>query len=159
MIDWLLTFMRDFALAVWLGGLIVIDFVEGPTKFKVADINRNQAVAVGRAVFAAMLRLEVALGLLLVIIHLFARNRAATGALAPRWQISFIVIALMLTIVLLQKFWAIRRIQRASEGVDLVARTAGAEVFARMRRWHLVYVAGDLLKMGLGLVALALWTG
>lgn len=159
MIDWLLTFVRDFALAIWLGGLIVIDFVEGPAKFKVADINRNQAVAVGRAVFAALLRLEVALGVLLVIIHLLARDRAATAALAARWLISFIVIALMLAIVLLQKFWAIRRLQQASEGIDLVARTASAEVFSRMKRWHLVYVAGDLLKMALGLGALALWTG
>ena len=137
----------------------MIDFVEGPTKFKVTDINRNQAVAVGRAVFAALLRLEVALGVLLVIIHLLAHNRAATGALASRWQISFIVIALMLAIVLLQKLWAIRRIQRGLEGVDLVARTAGAEVFSRIKRWHLVYVAGDLLKMALGLGALALWAG
>lgn len=26
--DWVLTFARDLAMAVWLGGLIVIDFVE-----------------------------------------------------------------------------------------------------------------------------------
>jgi uncharacterized membrane protein len=159
MIDWSLIFMRDLALAVWLGGLIVIDFVEAPAKFKVPDINRNQAVAVGRAVFAALLRLEVALGLLLVIIHLLARSRAATDALALRWQTSLLVFALMLAIVLLQKGWAIRRIQQASEGVDLVARATSAEVFSRMKRWHFVYVAGDLLKIALGLGALALWTG
>ena len=155
--DWILAFVRDLALAVWLGGLIVIDFVEAPVKFKVAAINRNQAVAVGRAVFAALLRVEVALGVLLVIIHLLARSWAATEALASRWQTSFIVVALMLPVALLQKFWALRRMQQASEGVDLVARTAGAEVFARMRRWHLVYVAGDVLKMALGVAALALW--
>ena len=158
-VDWLITYARDLALAIWLGGLIVIDFVETPTKFRVREINRNQAVAVGRAVFAALLRLEVALGLLLIIVHLLARSRATTEALASRWQTSFIVVSLMFAVALLQKFWALRRIQQASEGVDLVARTSGAEVFARMKRWHLVYVAGDLLKMALGLVALALWTG
>jgi hypothetical protein len=65
----------------------------------------------------------------------------------------------MFAIVLLQKGWAIRRIQQASEGVDLVARATSAEVFSRMKRWHFVYVAGDLLKIALGLGALALWTG
>jgi hypothetical protein len=28
MIDWALTFARDLALAVWLGGLFVIDFID-----------------------------------------------------------------------------------------------------------------------------------
>ena len=53
MIDWVLIFTRDLALAVWLGGLIVIDFVETPARFRVWAINRNQVVAVGRKVFAA----------------------------------------------------------------------------------------------------------
>jgi len=26
--DWVVTFVRDLGLAVWLGGLVVIDFVE-----------------------------------------------------------------------------------------------------------------------------------
>jgi hypothetical protein len=35
MADWLLTFARDLALAVWPGGLIVVDFVETPARFRV----------------------------------------------------------------------------------------------------------------------------
>lgn len=42
MIDWVLVFARDLALAVWLGGLIVIDFVETPARFRVPALNRNQ---------------------------------------------------------------------------------------------------------------------
>jgi len=58
-IDWLLIFTRDLPLALWLGDLIVIDSVEIPAKFRVAEINRSKAVAVRRAVFAALSRLEV----------------------------------------------------------------------------------------------------
>ena len=58
-VDWVLTFARDLALAVWLGGLIVIDLVETPARFRVKAINRNQVVAVGREVFAALNRMEV----------------------------------------------------------------------------------------------------
>ncbi|MDQ3803436.1 MAG: hypothetical protein M3416_06345, partial [Acidobacteriota bacterium] len=66
MIDWVLTFARELALAVWLGGLIVIDFVETPARFRVPGLNRNQVVAVGREVFAAFNRTEVLVGAALV---------------------------------------------------------------------------------------------
>lgn len=62
MIDWILIFVRDLALAVWLGGLIVIDFVETPARFRVQAINRSQVVAVGREVFAAVNRMESIIG-------------------------------------------------------------------------------------------------
>ena len=45
MTDWVLIFARDLALAVWLGGLIVIDLVETPARFRVKAINRNQVGA------------------------------------------------------------------------------------------------------------------
>jgi hypothetical protein len=158
-LDWLMIFARDLALAVWLGGLIVIDFVEAPAKFRVRQINRNQAVAVGRAVFVALLRVEIALGLLLVIVHLLAHSRASAEPLAARWQTSLTAVMTLFAVALLQKFSAIRRLQQASEGVDLVARTATDGVFTQMKRWHRIYVAGDLLKMAMGLFTLALWVG
>ena len=50
------------------------------------------------------------------------------------------------------------RISTASARLDLVNRTGGAEKFSAVRRWHGVYVAGDLFKMILGIALLALWT-
>jgi uncharacterized membrane protein len=63
MIDWALVFARDLALAVWPGGLIVIDFVETPARFRVPALNHNQVVAIEREVFAALNRMEAITGL------------------------------------------------------------------------------------------------
>jgi hypothetical protein len=58
MFEWVLMFARSLALVARLGGLIVIYFVETPARFRVAAINRNQVVAVGRELFAAFNRME-----------------------------------------------------------------------------------------------------
>ena len=47
MFDWVLTFGRDLALAVWLGGLIVIDPVETPARFRVKAISRKGGTCSG----------------------------------------------------------------------------------------------------------------
>lgn len=81
-VDWALTFARDLALAVWLGGLPIIDLVETPARFRVAAIDRNQAVAVGRAVFAAFNRTEAVVGAVLVGAAALLATRA--GTVSPR---------------------------------------------------------------------------
>ncbi len=101
-IDWLLIFARDLALAVWLGGLIVIDFVEAPAKFRVAEINRNQAVAVGRAVFAALNRLETVLGAILLAASLMLYRRIAQTGVSQ--QIAVAAAGAMWLIALVQFF-------------------------------------------------------
>ncbi len=65
----------------------MIDFVETPAKFRVAEINRNQAVAVGRKVFAALNRLEIALGALLRVVNSKILQCAGSvdGALGQRF--------------------------------------------------------------------------
>src|SRR5215210_1147548 len=102
-IDWLLIFTRDFALALWLGGLIVIDFVEAPAKFRVAEINRNQAVAVGRAVFAALNHVEVIAGAILlatcVLLMLFGKAPARFA------QTVVALVSAMWLVALIQFFW------------------------------------------------------
>jgi uncharacterized membrane protein len=155
MIEWILEFTRDLAFIVWLGGLIVIDFVETPAKFRTPEINRNQAVAVGRQVFAAFNRVEVIAGaLLLATSVLLAR---LTGA-APFGLPSLIVlVGLMWVVALAQNFWIRPRMSALSSALDLVNRATEDTRYGELRGLHVVYVALDLSKIALGLIVLALW--
>jgi uncharacterized membrane protein len=155
MIEWLLMFARELALAVWLGGLIVIDFVETPARFRVTAIDRNQVVAVGREVFAAFNRTEVFVGTALVAVSALIDGRAQT--VSQKSQAAFISVVVMWLVALLQYFWARPRMSAATEGLDLVNRRPRDARFAVLRRWHKTYVALDLVKLALGLAALGLW--
>ena len=155
MIDWILMFVRDLALVVWLGGLIVIDFVETPARFRVPAINRNQVVAVGREIFAAFNRTEVIVGALLIIASALVVSRAPT--VSHKSHVALISVGVMWLVALSQYFWAMPRMSAVTEGLDLVNRQPGDARYGLLRRWHKTYVALDLVKMGLGLAALGLW--
>ena len=155
MVDWVLTFARDLALAVWLGGLIVIDFVETPARFRVNAISRNQVVAVGRAVFAAFNRTEAVVGALLIAAGALLVTRAETNSYKSVAAVT--AVGLMWLVALSQYFWARPRISAVTKELDLVSREPGDVRFQSLRRWHKTYVALDFLKVALGLAALGLW--
>jgi uncharacterized membrane protein len=155
MIDWMLMFARDLALVVWLGGLIVIDFVETPARFRVPSINRNQVVAVGREVFAALNWMEVIIGLPLISVSALVISRAQS--VSYKSQAAVFSIGVMWLIALLQYFWARPRMSAITKEVDLVKRRATDSRFDALRRWHKTYIALDLVKIALGLSALGLW--
>src|SRR5919112_6533813 len=98
MTDWVLTFTRDLALAVWLGGLIVMDFVETPARFRVQGLSRNQVVAVGRAVFAAFNRTETIVGAALVAAGVVLAARAET--VTYRWLAALVSVTVMWLVAL-----------------------------------------------------------
>lgn len=154
-IDWLLVFIRDFALALWLGGLIVIDFVEAPAKFRVAEINRNQAVAVGRAVFAALNRLETMLGAALLAASLLLLRRTVQTDASQ--QIAVAAVGAMWLIALVQFFRLRPRMTEIARDLDLVNRRPGDERYGALARLHRAYVVCDVAKIALGLLAFVLW--
>ena len=154
-IDWVLMFARDLALAVWLGGLLVIDFVETPARFRVKAIDRNQVVAVGREVFAALNRMEVVVGAPLVAAGALLVARAAT--VSHKSHVALISVVAMWLVALAQYFWARPRMSAATQELDLVNRRPEDPRFHAFRRWHKTYVALDLVKVALGLAALGLW--
>ena len=156
MADWLLTFARDLALAVWLGGLIVIDFVETPARFRVQGLSRNQVVAVGRAVFAAFNRTETVAGAALVASSAALAARAET-TVSYRWLAALVSVTVMWLVALAQYFWARPRMSAVTAELDLVNRAPEDTRFDVLRRWHKTYVALDVLKAALGLAALGLW--
>lgn len=154
MSEWILMVARDLGLAVWLGGLIVIDFVEAPAKFRAPEINRNQAIAVGRQVFAAINRMEVVLGVWLLAVTagiLVRRNLASQFEAA-----SIAFVGAMWAVALAQNFWLRPRMSLFTLSHD--HRQEGNPRHVTMKRLHRAYVAFDLLKMVLGIVTLAMWT-
>jgi uncharacterized membrane protein len=155
MVDWALTFARDLALAVWLGGLIVIDFVETPARFRVAALSRNQVVAVGRAVFAAFNRTEVIAGSLLIAAGALLVTRA--GADSYMSVAAVTAVGLMWLVALAQYFWARPRMSAVTAELDLENRYREDARLYALRRWHKTYVALDFLKVAFGLAALGLW--
>ena len=155
MSDWVLVFVRDLALAIWLGGLIVIDFVETPARFRVPALNRNQVVAVGREVFAAVGRMEAIVGALLVAVSVLLLFRADT--VSHKAYVAVGSVSVMWLVALAQYFWVRPRMSEVTKELDLVNRQPGDVRYGVFRQWHKTYVTLDMLKMALGLAALALW--
>ena len=153
--EWVLIFARELGLVVWLGGLIVIDFVETPARFRVPTINRNQVVAVGRQVFAAVNRMEVVLGALLLTVAAVILMRTNFAPQAGRAAVA--CIGLMWAVALAQNFWLRPRIS-SSGSFDHLNRQEGDPRYGAFKRLHRVYVALELFKITLGLVTLAMWT-
>ena len=155
MIDWALTFARDLALAVWLGGLIVIDFVETPARFRVPAINRNQVVAVGQKVFAALNCTEAIIGAPLITVSALLLSRAET--VSHKSLAAVISVGVMWLVALAQYFWARPRMSAVTKDLDLMNRRGEDVRFHTLRRWHKTYVALDFVKIALGLAALGMW--
>ena len=140
---------------MWLGGLIVIDFVETPARFRTPAVNRNQVVAIGRAVFAAFNRTEVIVGAFLIAAGALLVTRTETNA--HKSVAAVTAVSLMWLVALSQYIWARPRMSAVTKELDLVRREPGDVRFQVLRRWHKTYVALDFLKVALGLAALGLW--
>ncbi|CEK17230.1 Domain of unknown function (DUF4149) [Chthonomonas calidirosea] len=153
---WSLLFVRQLALTLWLGGLVVIDFVETPIRFRVPEVNRNQVVAIGRRVFAALNKLEVIAGAILLLSDALLLPHFRAGV-RPLEQSAMETVAAMWLAALVQLVWVRPRMSALTRGLDLVNRDPADPRFAKIGRLHKVYSGLDLLKMLLGLLTLALW--
>ena len=155
MIDWALTFARDLSLAVWLGGLIVIDLVETPARFRVPAIDRNQVVAVGREVFAAFNRTEAVGGGVLIAVSALFAGRTANASHTSAAAVA--CVSAMWLVALAQCFWARPRMSTLANELDLVNRRLNDARFRALTLRHKTYVALDVVKAALGLAALGMW--
>lgn len=158
--DWILLYVRDLNFAIWLGGLIAIDCIEAPARFRTPMLDRNQIVAVGRQVFAAFNRAEILMGVTLMIVSLLLLSRA-DGAnfldLLSGWM-AIACIGLMALIALIQFLKLRPRMVEISQALDLVNRDESDPRHAKMRRLHRAYIALDIAKMATGMVALGFWS-
>src|SRR5262245_26321709 len=154
--DWVLLFVRDLNLAIWLGGLIVIDCIEAPARFRTPGLDRNQIVAVGRQVFAAFNRAEILIGTTLMFVSILLALRADglefLELLARR--VTIVCVGLMAMIALVQSLKLRPRMTKISQSLDLVNRDDSDPRYAEMSQLHRVYIALDIAKIATGLVVL-----
>ncbi len=139
--------VRTLAVALWVGGMAALDFIDAPLRFATAVLSRNQAVALGQAVFTRFNRVEVVCGLVALA--------AAAVARSARWTLT--VTALMLALVLMQTFYLTPEITRLAAGLDFVNRTPGDPRYAVIRSLHSVYAAVEITIFAGGIAVLAGW--
>jgi len=134
---------RRLLLALWVGGLATIDLVETPTRFATKEVERNQIIAIGRRVFAALNRMEVVLGALLLPFLVRDDGRAARRKVLPMWATALWQFAILQP-----------RMRRVGAGLDYAGSDRSDPRHDQHHRLHLAYVALDGLKLLLGVWAI-----
>jgi uncharacterized membrane protein len=140
--------VRTIAVALWVGAMAGLDFIDAPLRFATPALTRNQAVALGQAVFARFNRIEVACGIVALA--------AAVGARSARWTVA--VTAMMLALVAAQTFYLTPEITRLAAGLDFVNRTPGDPRYAAIRSLHGTYAVMELVIFAGGIAVLSGWS-
>jgi hypothetical protein len=127
--------------------MAALDFIDAPLRFATPAISRNQAVALGQAVFTRFNRVEVALGVLALV--------GASVSRSARWTV--MVTAFMLALTAVQTFYMTPEITRLASGLDFVNRTPGDPRYAAIRSLHGAYAAMEIAVFTGGIAVLAGW--
>jgi len=139
--------VRTLAVALWVGGMAALDFIDAPLRFATPAISRNQAVALGQAVFARFNRTEVALGIVALA--------GAVAARSPRWTV--VLTAVMLALAAVQTVYLTPEITRLAAGLDFVHRAPADPRYAAIRSLHNAYAAVEITIFAGGFAVLACW--
>ena len=116
---------------VWFGLVGGISFLETPLKFKAPNITLPLGLGIGRIVFAALNKIEIALAFILFVSFIFARPESSF-ALA-----SFGGVALLL---ILETVWLLPSLNARAAAV--IGGTA-----APASKTHFFYVAFEAIKL------------
>jgi hypothetical protein len=137
--------IRTLALALWVGGTSMLDFVEAPLRFSTGIIDRNQAVGLGQVVIIRWVRAEWALGVIVLVSSLVAAS--------PAWSVWLVV--LMLAVVTVQGVYLAPAITLLARGLDFVQRASHDPRYASIRQLHTAYAVLELIVLVAGAVVLA----
>ncbi|MFC9964516.1 hypothetical protein [Nocardia ignorata] len=128
-----MTTMHAVAIAVtflWLGMVLAISFLEAPLKFRAPDVTVRIGLGIGRLVFGALNRVEIAWAAILVLTVIVGGARAAAVAAA---MTAVVVLIVQMAGV---RPWLTRRSNRVLDGED-----------APRSRAHHVYVGLETVKV------------
>jgi hypothetical protein len=137
--------IRTLAMALWVGGMAALDFIEAPLRFTSGVIDRNQAVGLGQVVITRWIRAEWALGVLVLVASIIAAS--------PRWWV-WLVVA-MLAVVTVQGAVLAPAITRLARGLDFVQRVPADARYTSIRHLHTAYAVLELVVLAAGTVVLA----
>ncbi|MDQ4129446.1 MAG: DUF4149 domain-containing protein [Actinomycetota bacterium] len=129
--------------ALWTGGILAIDAVETPARFRAPGLDRNQIGAVGRVVFRAFNRYELGVAALSLT--------TLAGASRPRKA----AVTMMTAATVAQYLWVRPRMQELGEQLDFEADERTDPRYSAFHRLHNIYVGLDGAKLALGLATVA----
>lgn len=115
---------------LWAGMVLGVSFLEAPVKFRAPSLTLAVALDVGRHVFGAFNRVELAWGLAAIALGLTARPERSTA----------IALGVALGVLALQTLWLLPVLDRRVGLILAGATTAPAP-------YHVVYVALEALKL------------
>ena len=115
---------------VWLGMVLAISFLEAPLKFRAPGVTLPIGVGIGRLVFGALNRVEIALAAVLLVTVILGDRSAGVGSST----------ALVLVLLVVQLAVVRPRLNRRSD------RVLAGETAPRSRD-HVVYIGLEVAKV------------
>jgi hypothetical protein len=128
--------------AFWLGGLVSIDLIEVPSKFRAPGVDRSAAVKIGRVVFRNFGYFELAVGAALA----FAAGRSGLSGVPRILPLVLLGLAFVVAVPLRL------RLSRLSERSESARQDRDHSPTLKL---HRLYVAADGVKMALLLAVIA----
>lgn len=140
-----MTTMHAVAIAVtflWLGMVLAISFLEAPLKFRAPDVTVRIGLGIGRLVFRALNRVEIAWAATLVLTVIVGGTRAAAVAAAMT------AVAALVVQMAGVRPWLTRRSNRVLAGED-VPRSRAHHVYVGLETVKvLALLAAGILLLG-----------
>lgn len=116
---------------LWSGMLLGISFVEAPLKFQAPNITLGLGLGIGRLVFFALNKFEIAFALILLVTFFMAKNLSRFGTIA------FAIVLLILTV---QTAWLL-------PSLDIRAEQVITGVAAPFSMTHYYYIGTEVIKL------------
>lgn len=115
---------------IWFGALGAISFMEAPLKFTAPNITLALGLGIGRIVFQTLNKIEIVLGLLLILSFVFVR---------PKRKIWLYLFGIIAIILFLETVWLLPVLDERAIQVINGTEPAGSSE-------HLIYIAFDAIK-------------
>ncbi len=116
---------------IWFGAVGAISFMEAPLKFTAPNLSLPLGLEIGYIVFHALNKVEITLGILLLISIIFAK---------PDKKSCIILFSMIATILILQTFWLFPMLDERT--LQVIAGTA--EPYSNL---HIYYIILDAMKL------------
>jgi hypothetical protein len=126
--------------ALWWGGLVTIDFIETPSRFRTPNVKRDAVFSIGRQVFRDFSYVQLVYGVLVIIVSVLGGAEIVIPLVAL-----FMLILTALNVFLLEP--ALRQVR---EGVEEI--TEDTPEHARYQNLHRSYMVADIFKAVLGAI-------
>ncbi len=115
---------------IWFGLIGGLSFIETPLKFQAPNITLELGLGIGRLVFSALNKFEIALAILLLISFFFVK---------PREKSAFITFVIILIILILQTVWLL-------PNLDAKALLVIAGIAPPHSNTHIYYIVFEVVK-------------